>query len=156
MRCIQVNHGSNANTLGHAASSEGRGMNEEKTTFLHGGNRGLQVGDYILPSSETGVVGMIHPLHQADRAYITPSIVDAQFYACSPDHKTPVVYVVEPEGDLEPDPDCARPGGSFTCQKAKIIAIQKVSGKVIKKNRKAMIRNLHQLEAAKRIGPGQR
>jgi hypothetical protein len=131
-------------------------MNEKKTTFLHGGNRGLQVGDYVLPSSETGVVGITHPLHRADRVYITPSIVDAQFYASSPDHKTPVVYIVKPEGKIESDPDCARPGGSFTCQKGKIIAIQKIPGKVIKKNRKAMIRNLHRLEGAKRIESGQR
>jgi hypothetical protein len=56
---------------------------------------------------------------------------------------------VKPEGEIEPDPDCNRPGGSFACQKAKIIAIEKVPGKVIKKNRKAMIRNMHRLEAEK-------
>lgn len=122
---------------------------ETKGTYFHGGDRGLQVGDFILPQSETGVAGMSHPLHRKDRAYITPSIVDAHFYASDPDHAKPVVYVVKPEGEIEQDLDCNRLGGSFTCQKAKIIGIKKVPGKVIKKNRKAMIKNMHRLEAKK-------
>jgi hypothetical protein len=130
-------------------------MSEGKVTYFHGGNRGLHVGDYILPQSETGVIGMSHPLCRKDRAYITPSIVHAHFYASSPDNEKPVVYVVKPDGELEPDPDCTRPGGSFACQKAKITAIQKVSGKVIQKNRKAMIRNMHRLEAAKKLAERQ-
>lgn len=121
-------------------------MNEKIVAYFHGGDRGLQVGDYILPQSETGVVGMSHPNYRKDRAYITPSIVDAYFYASKPDHKKPVVYVVKPDGDIEPDPDCQRPGGSFACAKAKVIALKKVPGKVIKKNRKALIRHMHQME----------
>lgn len=88
---------------------------------------------------------MSHPLCRKDRVYITPSIVDAEFFASATDH--PVVYVVVPEGDVEPDPDCVRAGESFSCFKAKVTAMQKVRGKVIKKNRKAMLRRAHQLEA---------
>jgi hypothetical protein len=131
-------------------------MNEKTATYFHGGDRGLQVGDYILPPSETDVTGMSHPLYQRDRAYITPSIIDAYFYASDPDNHKPVVYVVKPEGEIEPDPDCNRSGGSFACRRAKIIAIKKVPGKVIMKNRKAMIRNMHRLEAARKLEAGQK
>ena len=37
--------------------------------------------------------------------------------------------------------DSNRSGGSLQCEKEKIIAIHKIPGKVIKKNRKAMIKN---------------
>jgi hypothetical protein len=110
--------------------------------YFHGGNRGLNVGEYILPQSETGVGGMSHPLHRKDRVYVTPDIVDARYYASAA--KNPVVYEVIPEGEIEPDPDNNRPGGSFACQKAKIIAIQKIPGKVIKKNNKAMMKRAWQ------------
>ena len=61
-----------------------------------------------------------------------------------------LAYVVKPDGDIEPDPDCKVPGGSFACQRAKVIAIKKIPGKIIKKHRKAIIRNMHQLDAAKK------
>jgi hypothetical protein len=108
--------------------------------YFHGGNRKLRVGDYILPPSETGVRGMsnLNPLCRLDRVYVTPSIVDARFFASAA--TDPVVYEVVPDGEIEPDPDCKRPGGSFACPRAKIIAIQKIPGKVIQKNRKLMVR----------------
>jgi Rifampin ADP-ribosyl transferase len=114
-----------------------------RTKYFHGGNRKLHVGDYVLPQSETGVVGMSHPLCRKDRVYVTPSIIDAEFYASGA--ADPVVYVVIPEGDVEPDPDCNRLGGSFACPRAKVIAIRKIPGKVIKKNKKAMLQRAHQL-----------
>jgi hypothetical protein len=78
-----------------------------------------------------------------DRVYVTPSIVDAEFFASGA--ADPVVYEVIPEGDVEPDPDCNRPGGSFACPRAKVTAIRKIQGKVIKKNKKAMLRRADQL-----------
>ena len=116
-----------------------------KAKYYHGGNRGLNIGDYVLPQSVTGVVGMDHPLCRKDRAYVTSSTVDAEFYASAA--ASPVVYVVTPDGEVEPDPDCEREGGSFACSRAKITAIQKIPGKVIKKNKKAMLKRAHQLEA---------
>jgi hypothetical protein len=127
-------------------------MNEKKVTYFHGGNRGLQVGDYILPQSETGAEYAPHELHRKDRAYITPSIDAANFYGSKPWHKNPVVYVVKPEGEIEADPDCNVPGGSFACQKARVIAIKKIPGKVIKKHRKAMLKNAFRQQSLK---PGQ-
>jgi hypothetical protein len=122
-------------------------MNDAKKQYFHGGNRKLHVGDYILPQAETGVVGMSHPLCRKDRVYLTTSIVDAQFYASAADD--PVVYVVIPAGEIEPDPDCTQPGQSFACPKAKVIAIRKIPGKVIKKNKKRMLQRAHQLDAAR-------
>ena len=40
--------------------------------------------------------------------------------------------------EAEADPDCTEPGVSIACQKAKIIAIHNIPGKVIKKNQKRM------------------
>jgi hypothetical protein len=52
-----------------------------KERYFHGGNRKLQVGDYILPPSETGASGMadLNPLCRRDRVYLAPSTVDALF-----------------------------------------------------------------------------
>jgi rifampin ADP-ribosylating transferase len=107
--------------------------------YFHGGNRKLQVGEYVLPPSETGVRGMgeLNPLCRDDRVYVTRNIVDARFFASA--SPSPVVYEVVPE-EIEPDPDCNEPGVSFACQRAKIIAIHKIPGTVVKKNRKMMLR----------------
>jgi hypothetical protein len=107
-----------------------------KKKYFHGGNRGLQVGQYILPQSETGVPGMSHPLCRKDRVYITPHIDHARFYASGADK--PIVYEVIPEGDIEVDPDANAPGISFACPKARIIAIKKVPGRVIRRHQNKM------------------
>jgi hypothetical protein len=46
-----------------------------KERYFHGGNQKLQVGDYILPPSETGVMGMsdLNRLFRRDRVYVTPT-----------------------------------------------------------------------------------
>ncbi|WP_029084347.1 hypothetical protein [Bradyrhizobium sp. th.b2] len=114
------------------------GVTPKKVRYFHGGDRGLHVNDYILPQSETGVKGMSHPLCRKDRAYVTPHIDHARFFASGA--REPVVYEVVPEGEIEADPDANKSGISFACPKARIIAIHKVPGKVIKKNRKIMQR----------------
>jgi hypothetical protein len=109
--------------------------------YFHGGNRGLRVGDYILPPSVTGRDSAsdfgAHIVHRKDRVYVSTRQIDAQFFAAA--SQEPVVYEVEPEGELAPDPDCTS-GVSFTCPKAKIISAHKIAGKIIKKHRKAMRR----------------
>jgi hypothetical protein len=109
--------------------------------YFHGGNRKLLVGDYLRPPAETGVWGMsyLNPLCRRDRVYLTRSIDDAQFFASAA--LDPVVYESVPEGQIEPDPDCTRPGISISCQKARIIALIKVPGSVIKKHQKKMLRH---------------
>src|SRR5262245_58057620 len=94
--------------------------------YYHGGDAGLEVGQYILSAKEIGKDNMIglNPLHQTDRVYVTKDIVGAMFFASG--HKTPTVYEVTPEGDLEDDPDHKTRAISFACPKAKIIAIYNV------------------------------
>ena len=109
--------------------------------YFHGGNRGLKVGDCILPPSETGRASAsdfgAQIVHRKDRVYVTTSLDDAQFFASG--GQNPIVYEVEPEGEPAPDPDCSS-GVSFTCPRAKIIAVHKIRGKIIKKHQKAMMR----------------
>jgi hypothetical protein len=116
-------------------------MNSKPVTrYFHGGNRGLKVGGYILPPSETGRSSAsdfgAEKVHRKDRVYLSTRQADAEFFA-SASHE-PVVYEVEPEGAVEPDPDCIS-GVSFACHKAKIISVHKIAGKTIKKHRKAML-----------------
>ena len=115
--------------------------------YFHGGNRGLKVGDYILPPSETGRDSAsdfgAQIVHRKDRVYVSTRQSDAEFFASA--NRDPVVYEVEPEGEIEPDSDCIS-GVSFACRKAKIISVHKISGKKIKKHRKAMIARTHRRE----------
>ena len=109
----------------------------------HGGNRGLRIGDFILPPAETGRRStsdiIVNQVHRRDMVYITPNYAAASLYASV--HEQPTVYEVSPEGDLEPDPDCFCPGLSSACLRAKIVAIHKVPGKVIKKARKVLLQS---------------
>jgi hypothetical protein len=112
------------------------------TRYFHGGNKGLRVGGYILPPATRGALSTSDLVatagnHRRDRVYVTTVFADAQLFA-SPNRK-PVVYEVEPEGTLEDDPDVEQSGRSYACEKAKIISIHKVPGKVIKKARQAAL-----------------
>jgi hypothetical protein len=92
--------------------------------YFHGGNQGLQVGDYILPPDVApGADFVEHPLHQKDRVYVSTALAHAHFFASA--RPSPIVYEVEPEGTIEPDPDC-NVGISFTCPKAKVVAIHEI------------------------------
>jgi hypothetical protein len=109
--------------------------------YFHGGNRGLKVGGYILPPSETGQSSVsdfdaqAQRVHRRDRVYVSTSPADAEFFAAA--SREPVVYEVEPEGEIEPDPDCTS-GVSFACLKARIVSVHNIAGETIKKHRDAM------------------
>jgi|SRR4051794_37286099 hypothetical protein len=68
-------------------------------------------------------------------ASISPHIL-TMLYASGADK--PVVYEVIPEGDIEVDPDANAPGVSFACPKARIIALKKVPGRVIRRHQNKM------------------
>jgi len=126
--------------------------NKKPTTrYYHGGNRGLKVGQFILPPSETGKESAsdfgAEKVHRKDRVYVSARLEDAQFFASG--SKTPVVYEVEPDGEIEPDPDC-KVGVTFSCVKAKIVGIHNVRGKTIKKFKKMMTAQSHRLARARR------
>src|SRR5438105_14899367 len=59
--------------------------NKKSTTrYYHGGNRGLKVGQFILPPSETGKESATDfgaaKVHRKDRVYVSTRLEDAQFF----------------------------------------------------------------------------
>lgn len=119
--------------------------------YFHGGNRGLKVGEYVLPPSETGSESAsdfgAQVVHRKDRVYVSTTLADAQLFVSG--NPEPIVYEVEPDGDIEPDPDC-KSGVSYTCRRAKIVSIHKIPGKQIKKARKVLIAASHRGAREKR------
>ena len=101
--------------------------------FYHGGNSGLKVGEYILPPKDTGKdnMGGTNPLHRKDR-----DIAGAMWFASA--SRSPTVYEVIPEGQLENDPDHKREGVSFACPKAKIVGLHNIPEYVVKRNQAQM------------------
>jgi lysyl-tRNA synthetase, class I len=79
-----------------------QGTAKPSARYFHGSNRGRKVGDYILPPSETGRASAsdfgAEIVHRKDRVYVTTSLTDAQLFASG--SLKPVVYEVEPEGEL--------------------------------------------------------
>jgi hypothetical protein len=118
-------------------------MNDEQDPrnkrYYHGGDGGLQVGEYILPPNDTGKDNMVglNPLRRKDRAYMTKDIAGAMFFASR--STKPMVYEVTPEGDIEDDPDHKTTGISFACPKAKIIGLHSVPEAVVRRNRLQMM-----------------
>jgi rifampin ADP-ribosylating transferase len=69
-----------------------------------------------------------------DRVYVTTDKVAAvMFAALHPSGGS--VYVVEPIGELIPDPDCDLPGLSFECERARIL-----SARGVKRRERIMVR----------------
>ncbi len=96
--------------------------------FYHGGVKRLKIGDVILPPSVTGKrnigknvsAGDITDGHcKPDKVYITTDLNSAKVYASSMPFGD--VYVVEPNGLIEPDIDAL--GISFICDSAKVVSI---------------------------------
>ncbi len=105
------------------------------TLYYHGGVAGLRVGDELRPPCETDAPsihdetaaafpGQPNP-HRNDRVYVTTSHEVAFMYAYAllsrgdnpPDRGA--VYLVDPVGELERDPD--QPG--FQCERAIVRAV---------------------------------
>ena len=95
--------------------------------------------------------GWNNPNYRNDKVYLTVSREDAQKFASA--SKNPVVYEAIPE-EIEADPDFPT-SDSIACSKARIIAVHKIPGKVIKKNKKELLARAHQAEAARKARPVQ-
>lgn len=101
-------------------------------TYWHGGAPGLREGGYILPRSVTRTSSYADIeadyVGAADRVHITIDKQYAAFHASAyilPGGTDPgggTLYVVEPDGRLEPDPDDV-PGQSFTVPRARIVRV---------------------------------
>jgi hypothetical protein len=98
--------------------------------MFHGSTVKLNVGDYLLPPSETGVKPRAHPdidaveFNNTNYVYLTSKFEDARDYGSDvvkPGQKI-YVYEVEPSDDVEEDPENEIFGveGGFRSRKAKI------------------------------------
>jgi hypothetical protein len=119
---------------------------EKQPRYFHGGKRGLVAGGYVLPPSITNVLSSsdyaaMGGVHRRDRVYITTDLTAAQLYGASNSAggRKIAVYEVIPQGILEPDPDCRHSNHSYACEKAKIVAVHNVPGKLIKKARRVLL-----------------
>lgn len=85
--------------------------------FYHGGLAGLAA---ILPSSSTGLKANGGRVYRENRVYVTTDLPFARRMARLLQGLTEAaIYEVEPQGELEPDPN--HPNISFTCASAKIL-----------------------------------
>ena len=103
---------------------------EDETTWFHGGVPGLARGALLLPPSETGNAALLHYAREvagasapqrADRVYLTREYLLACVYAGMLPGGD--VYEAVPEGAIEPDPDCALPGLSIQCARARVVRV---------------------------------
>lgn len=113
------------------------------TAYFHGGVPGLRQGQYILPPCETGAFSVadcksapaaeqakIEAIHRRDRVYLTTDKRVAMLWAALHPDGTATeggwVYRVQPEGEIEPDPDYLPGDGVSVCApRAKVIGIVK-------------------------------
>ncbi len=101
-------------------------MQPERTRYYHGGPPDLQV---ILPSADTGARCLAdygaHSVCRRDKVYVVTSFTGAAIYASLHQSGRGMVYEVEPQGPLEPDPDFHGPGTdgvmSYCCLWARVL-----------------------------------
>lgn len=114
------------------------------TTYYHGGPRGIQRGAFLLPPSITkarnlsqyGAAGV----HRTDRVYVTTARAAALLYAAG--IPGGVIYLCDPVGLIEPDPDCTQPGLSWQCEKARVLRVIKPSAAEIAVAREALLEKI--------------
>lgn len=89
--------------------------------YLHASNTLFEPGDYVLPTSQTGVSSLYSQYndhHSPDHVYV---------YKASevhPDFRSQgrALYEVEPEGDVEPDPEPGKTSrGSYRAPRARVV-----------------------------------
>ncbi len=55
-------------------------------------------------------------------------------------HPNPIIYEVKPEGIVENDPDVEKPGLSYRCPKAKIVAVHQIPADLLVAAQLALLR----------------
>lgn len=92
--------------------------------FFHGGAPNLKK---ILPPSITGAKSCSlygDVFCRVDRVYVTTDFQQAAIFAAMHPSNKGCVYIVNPQGDLRPDPDYLGPDGeSMECESADVIDI---------------------------------
>lgn len=111
------------------------------TKYYHGGPAGRQRGAFILPPAITGAMTTADfgagAVCRRDRVYVTTAINAALLFAAG--HRRGVVYQVDPEGELEPDPDCETLGMSFQCARARVVRVIKPSPAIVDQVRRILL-----------------
>lgn len=99
------------------------GRERKMGNYWHGGPRGLK--GWILPSTETGAPTTADygadKVCRRDCVYVTNNRLAAEMFGSMAPASKVSVYLVQPYGILEPDPDCTEKGLSFQCEKALIV-----------------------------------
>lgn len=111
--------------------------------YWHGGPVGRQRGAFLLPPALTGAkccsdLMAGNDVHRRDRVYLTTSYKAALLYAAS--HRKGVIYLCEPVGILEDDPDCDKDGLSYGCERARVLKVIKPKAWEIEMAREALRR----------------
>jgi len=104
----------------------------DQRPYFHGGNAGLEVGGYILPPSETNAPqngNVPSHIRGKNHIYMVRDFVKAAPWAAH--HPNPIIYEVKPEGTVENDPDVEKPGLSYRCPKAKIVAVHQIPANLL-------------------------
>ena len=100
-------------------------------TYYHGGKGGLRVGMFILPPSITGARSTSDygiKVCRRDRIYITTSDKAALIFGALHRSGEGCAYIVEPVGEVSPDPDCdpSTEFESFECERARIVKVLRI------------------------------
>lgn len=110
----------------------GRNPDPPRSAYFHGTRASLDIGDIVRPRGEHGAEPTNAPIIPgAER----PPDADGYVYvtrryglACAYAHKSqidgrPVVYLVKPHGEVEPDPECNESEYAFRCASAVVTAV---------------------------------
>jgi len=113
------------------------------SSYFHGGTPDLRVGDYVLPPTETGAPSLASygaaGICRRDQVYVATDVTAAVMYAATHPSGRGKVYQVEPIGEVTADPDCQITGLSYSCAKARIVAVMSVRGKLLKRVRAVLV-----------------
>lgn len=102
-------------------------MSFDDVKWFHGGVPGLQVGDWIEPPDVSGATHTLSDYvpedaphgFRRDVVYLTLRQDSARFFAAV--YPDGALYRVEPEGDIEVDPDA--PSEAVMCRRARIVEV---------------------------------
>lgn len=120
--------------------------------WFHGGAPGLKQDDLILPAQELGIRAGADYLEgdtshvRRDRVFISSRFsVAAAFASTTPDEQDRAwVYMVQPIGEIEPDPDYSGedPDESRQCERARVRKVIRLSRRDTRLIRGALLSGL--------------
>lgn len=106
--------------------------------WYHGSHAGIAVGEWIVPGRDINFPAACHvwdigtgmPRRYLRYVYLTSDLDSAARYACQ--HRDPMVYIVEPDGPVEPAADCSTQSTSRQCARVRVISCAPLSDRVLR------------------------